>query len=177
LAVENLKRLSPKHHEFINNVLKGMKPIQAMVAAGWSQGTADHNACQMLKQPLIAAEIDRLRGQMRDAIVAETARLYSYTYEDAMLELDDAIRWSKKNKNQSAQVKAIVAKAQLSKLIGEAKEAPAGAGFQLIIGGLTVAAQATQSGPKDVTQPIQTGRQVIESSLPVVELPKGDIFK
>lgn len=78
-----LKRLGPQHHTFILNfVARPHNATAAYIAAGFSAGGAKQSAHELLKDPLVKAEIKRLIEEKHkalhmdvDEILARTAML------------------------------------------------------------------------------------------------------
>lgn len=92
-----LSKLNERHRAFVRHYVAGADGVRgsagaAYSAAGWStlRATADARGCNLLKDPLIVAEIERLTAKAEDKAVAkmvpwmELAPVAQQTLADAM---------------------------------------------------------------------------------------------
>lgn len=106
--------LNERQRRFIEYYMTGISGAAAARKAQYSKNNAGHIACDLLKNPDVIAEIDRIRN-----LSSITAK---YNYEAAMAEADECVRFAKLTENANAMVKAVELKTKLTGLLVEKHE-------------------------------------------------------
>ncbi|WP_175904229.1 hypothetical protein [Burkholderia seminalis] len=117
-----LVKLSDRHLKYIDGRLAGKSGPVAAREAGFSDGRAS----DLARNPLIVAELDRRRAELRERT--------GYDTEQALKELEKAAAFAVQTKNATALARVAELKMRLMGLLKESKGASAG--FNLIITGV-----------------------------------------
>lgn len=97
--------------DFIAGILRGECPTVAARAAGYGEDYARRAAQNLMKQPVVVAELEKMRQTIREKTL--------YDVEAALLDLDAARGRAISNKNSMAEVKAVELKMKLHGLLIE----------------------------------------------------------
>lgn len=119
--------LNPMQLRFVAEYLKCGVGSQAALAAGYKKSGASAAASALLQNPLVRAELERVRSS-----VLEEAK---YNYARAMGECDEGIAFARETENAAAMAKFVELKTKLSGLLVDRSEVKQ-VGFQINIGGL-----------------------------------------
>lgn len=117
-----LARLNDRHLKYIDGRLAGKSGPVAAREAGFSEGRAS----DLARNPLIIAELDRRRAELREKA--------GYDFDAAMKELETAAAFAVQTKNATALTRVAELRMKLAGLLKESKGASAG--FNLIITGV-----------------------------------------
>lgn len=66
--------INARQEDFANLIVKGKKPKDAYIAAGYKPAAADSGSCQLLKNPKVAARVAELRAEVHE----RTSRAISF---------------------------------------------------------------------------------------------------
>lgn len=125
------KVLTPLQKRFVENYLSGMNVTQSAIAAGYAPNSAQVKGSETLKLPHVREMVLAARKQTQETLAVRA----TYTAENAIKELDDAILFARDTSNASALVKAIEAKAKVAGLMQD-KNPAASAAFNINITGI-----------------------------------------
>jgi phage terminase small subunit len=107
--------ITPKQENFAQHVATGKSLTDAYRQAGYAitnAKTANEAASRLLANSKVLARVESLRADH----MCKLSEIVSYSYRDAMKELDDVIRLAKESKNPSAYVAALNLKQKISGL-------------------------------------------------------------
>jgi len=101
--------LTARQRAFAHGIAQGLNAKNAALAAGYSPRSTKSQTYDLLKHPLVKAEIDRLLDRVRDKV--------AYTAIDAFNEAEEAREVAKKTRNATAMVHASRLRAQIMGLL------------------------------------------------------------
>ncbi len=107
--------ITPKQENFAQHVATGKSLTDAYRQAGYAitnAKTANEAASRLLANSKVLARVESLRVDH----MCKLSEIVSYSYRDAMKELDDVILLAKEGKNPSAYVAALNLKQKISGL-------------------------------------------------------------
>lgn len=121
-------QLNPRHARFAAEWVKTGNAQAAAVACGYSPKSARQIGTKILKDPLVRAEVDRIRAEVRES--------GKYNLEKAMKECEDAMAFAKRTDNATALVKAVELRSKLSGLMDLKIDLKTSGGFQIVFAGI-----------------------------------------
>lgn len=124
----NQDELSPRFARFAAEWVKTGNATIAALACGYSPKSARQIGSKLLKDPLVRAEVDRLRAEVREQ--------GKYNLEKAMKECEDAMAFAKRTDNATALVRAVELRSKLSGLLDLKIDVKATSGFQIVFAGI-----------------------------------------
>lgn len=125
--------------KFVTAYLAHGDGTRAAVEAGYSEASADSQACVLLlHNTYVRGKVEAARAKIQAKGV--------YNLEKAMREADDAIEFARSTKNANAYVKAVELKSKLNGLLVEKHEVKQ-VGFQIQIRGVNEIPQQLPSMP------------------------------
>jgi phage terminase small subunit len=138
--------MRPRWARFISEYIKCGSGTAAAKAAGFRESSAARTAKTLLKNPMVMAEIDRLRKE----IMAEG----KYGLLRAMKEIEDAMEFARMTKNATALANLLQLRAKINGLIIDKMDHRISGNFQLNIEGID---QVRQVGEAVVVPQIASG--------------------
>jgi phage terminase small subunit len=120
------KTLTPQQQKFVTEYLRSGNAKEATLIAGYSEKSARSMSYQLLKIPIIMAEIKKAQ----DTIQSEGV----YNLKKALADADDAYEMARLKKNSAGMTAAATLKAKLSGLMIDRSEVKQ-VGFSIIIEG------------------------------------------
>lgn len=102
-------RLNAKQADFARNVARGMNYTEAAIAAGYSPKSARAHSFDLIRHPLIKAELDRLAAKVTEKTVYDAVAAFN--------EAGEALEYAKQKGNPNAVVKAVELRARLHGLL------------------------------------------------------------
>lgn len=98
--------------EYLTN---GFNGVQAAISAGYSQATARSKACQILREPAVAAKVEEFRKEL--------AKKYNITKEGIIVDYMSVLTQCMQSDNPKDRNNALMALRDLSKLAGVLEDA------------------------------------------------------
>lgn len=70
--------LSPKQEKFVDEYLLDLNATQAAIRAGYSKRSAGAQGCELLKNPKVAAEVEKRLAEAKSDKIAEATEVLEY---------------------------------------------------------------------------------------------------
>ncbi len=126
--------LNPKQLQFVANYIRQGSVPKAALEAGYSESKSVlHNLRRLLEDPRVAP---LLVAAKQKVLVDEATNEAKFTYEMAMAEAEEAMRFAKEMENAGAFVKAVEHRAKLSGLLVDKIDLSQNVNFRIVIGGI-----------------------------------------
>jgi hypothetical protein len=130
--------LKPKWAKFVAEYIKSGNASQSAVAAGLNE----RQGKRLLRNPLVIAEIDRLRKE----IMAEG----KFGLQKAMQEAEDGIKFAVQTENANAYATLVIHRAKLHGLVIDKADHRISGSFQINISGINPSRPVAELGASDV---------------------------
>lgn len=125
----NGEDLNPKQATFVTEYMKHGSPRQAAITAGYAPKNATKQGYKLTTQ---CVAVMKAIDDARKSLIERT----NYNADAAMVEIDDAIEFSKLQKNANALVKAVELKTKLCGLLIDRHDVRQFSAFQINISGI-----------------------------------------
>lgn len=109
-----MSKLNEMQLKFVSEYLKTSSPTASAIAAGYAPAGAKSQAYQLLRNPKIKAELQRVQALVQEEGV--------YNLKKALADAEEAYQVAKANENAAAMTAAATLKAKLSGLMVDRSE-------------------------------------------------------
>jgi hypothetical protein len=120
--------LTPRKEAFAIEYLRTGAAKASAIAAGYSPKSASTSAARLLKDPVVTAFVDAARER--------SVAVGAYTASQAMIELEDGMRFARDTKNATALARLIELRMKQAGLLVERADVRMLGGFQVKISGI-----------------------------------------